>query len=68
MSSNQLTLAFHKAQNWALFNYLICINDLPDQVKSDTFMFADDTSVMRTLSNPYADTPRANADLKQISN
>ncbi len=32
-------------------------------------MFADDTSLIRTLSNPYADIQIANADLpvKQIS-
>ncbi len=31
--------------------FLIFINDFPDKVKSDTFMFADDTSLMRTLTH-----------------
>ncbi len=42
--------------------FLIFINYPPDQIQSDTFMFADDTSLMLTLSNPYADIQLTNAN------
>ena len=33
------------------FLFIVCINDLPEVVSSDLYMFADDTKLYRTISS-----------------
>lgn len=44
---------------------VIYINDLPDVVKSEVFLFADDTKIFRTIKN-IQDTETLQSDLHQL--
>ena len=34
-------------------NFVIYINDLPDKLESDCYMFADDTKIFRQIASTY---------------
>ena len=37
--------------HFGTFVFLICINDLPDRLKSNVKLFADDTSIFSVVKN-----------------
>ena len=47
--------------------FLICINDLPDNLESLAKLFADDTSLFSTVHNPFKAAKLLNDDLQKIS-
>lgn len=47
--------------------FVIFINDLPDNVDSEVFLFADDTKIFRTITTPQ-DPDILQQDLNQLSN
>ena len=42
-------MVYHKEVFWVQYNFFIYINELPNEIKSDIYMFADDTKVFRTI-------------------
>ena len=46
--------------------FLIYINDIVDSVKSDIFLFADDTPILEVVNNPLSTAEQINADLRII--
>ena len=48
--------------------FLIYFNDITDNVKSDSFLYADDTSICRPITNPEIDFNILNKDLDNLSN
>ncbi len=64
---NQPAQVYLKDPYWDLFYFCYLSTIFQIKPKSDTFMFAYDTSLVRTLSNPYADIQLATAELRQLS-
>jgi hypothetical protein len=48
--------------------FLIFINDVVNEVNSDIYLFADDTSLMRKITNIRSDVELLNDDLRKLHN
>jgi hypothetical protein len=47
--------------------FLLYINDVSDNVKSKTKLFADDTKIYREINDPTIDTVILQSDLNSVS-
>ena len=58
---------FLKVLYFDLYFFFIYINDLPDNLVSNSKLFADDTSLFSTVADPNVTANQINNDLHNIS-
>ena len=64
---DQFQQGYPKDQFWVHFIFLIYINDLPNELKSNAKLFADDTSLFTVVKDKNESANNLNNDLLLIS-
>ena len=63
----KLKLAFPRGPFWAPLLFLIYINDITSDLQSDSFLYADDTSLFEVVDDPTLTAVNLNNDLERFN-